>query len=384
MKLKKKIGLLTFFQTTNLGTLVQSYCTFKIIENLHKNSSVEFLDYETYQRSFFRFRELYPSTGIISGKFKLFNLSSLKKQISARKFLQINCNLKKIGFFHGILKPKNILENLQYDCVYVGSDTVWMYNKKRAPKIPNIYFLPNEMGNFSRIAICVSMDPTRNDSKFFSSDNKKLVNALNGFDKIIVRDKNTEIMVRNLAPNIQTHLSFDPALIYPYQDEFKINYIDYKNLNREKILIWSQNLQNKMISSILSKTEFKGIEPFDINWKSNPIKQEVEEMTSFGGLVTDRFHRAILMMKSSAAPVIFLESEHKYPGSGSKGRELMASLDLQDYVIRSEDFKNNKGFNIVELIRNWNNELARKRYNRISEIELNEKKKLFKYLTDET
>ncbi len=381
MKLKKKIGLLTFFQTTNLGTLVQSYCTFKIIENLHKNSSVEFLDYETYQRSFFRFRELYPSTGIISGKFKLFNLSSLKKQISARKFLQINCNLKKIGFFHGILKPKNILENLQYDCVYVGSDTVWMYNKKRAPEIPNIYFLPNEMGNFSRIAICASMDPTRNDSKFFSSDNKKLVNALNGFDKIIVRDKNTEIMVRNLAPNIQTHLSFDPALIYPYQDEFKINYIDYKNLNREKILIWSQNLQNKMISSILSKTEFKGIEPFDINWKSNPIKQEVEEMTSFGGLVTDRFHRAILMMKSSDAPVIFLESETKYPSLGSKGRELMTSLDLKDYVIRSEDLKNDKGLSLVELIRNWNNELARKRHNRISEIELNEKQKLFKYLT---
>ena len=380
MKLKKKIGLLTFFQTTNLGTLVQSYCTFKIIENLHKNGTVEFLDYETYQRSFFRFRELYPSTGIRSGKFKLFNFSSLKKQISARKFLQINCNLKKIGFLHGILKPTNILENLKYDCVYVGSDTVWMYNKKRAPKIPNIYFLPKEMGKFSRIAICVSMDPTRNDNKFFSSDNKKLLNALNGFDKIIVRDKNTETMVKNLAPNMQTHLSFDPALIYPYQDEFKINYIDYENLNREKILIWSQNLQNKMISSTLSKTEFKGIEPFDINWKLNPIKQEVEEMTRFGGLVTDRFHRAILMMKSSDAPVIFLESETKYPSLGSKGRELMNSLDLKDYVIRSEDLKNDRGLTLVELIRNWDNELARKRHNRINEIESNEKQKLFKYL----
>ena len=103
-------------------------------------------------------------------------------------------------------------------------------------------------------------------------------------------------------------------------------------------------------------------------------------MTRFGGLVTDRFHRAILMMKSSDAPVIFLESETKYPSLGSKGRELMTSLDLKDYVIRSEDLKNDRGLTLVELIRNWDNELARKRHNRISEIESNEKQKLFKYL----
>jgi len=380
MKIRKKIGIITFFQTTNLGTLIQAYCTFKLVKNLHEDCEVELLDYEMYQRSLFRLRELYPSTGIRSGKFKLFNVASLKKQLSSRKFLKTNCNLKNVGLFHGIFTPINILEKLGYDYIYVGSDTVWMHNKKRSPNIPNIYFLPIEMGNFKRRAICVSMDPTRNNNSHFASSNKKLLRALNGFDRIVVRDKNTESMVKQVAPKVITNLSFDPALIYPYQDEFKINYIDYENLNREKILIWSQNLQNKMISSTLSKTEFKGIEPFDINWKLNPIKQEVEEMTRFGGLVTDRFHRAILMMKSSDAPVIFLESETKYPSLGSKGRELMNSLDLKDYVIRSEDLKNDRGLTLVELIRNWDNELARKRHNRINEIESNEKQKLFKYL----
>jgi hypothetical protein len=379
MKIRKKIGIITFFQTTNLGTLIQAYCTYKLVKNLHQDSTVDLLDYEIYQRSLFRFRELYPSTGIRSGKFKLFNISSLKKQLSSRRFLKTNCNLRYIGFFHGTFKPINILEKLKYDTVYVGSDTVWMHNKKRAPYIPNIYFLPLEMGNFNRRAICVSMDPTRNNNNHFVPSNEKLFRALNGFERIVVRDKNTQSMVKQVAPKAITHLSFDPALIYPYQDEFKIDYVYYDKLNREKILIWSQNLQNKMIASVLSKTEFKGTEPFDINWKLNPIKQEIEEMTKFGGLVTDRFHRAILMMKSSDAPVIFLESETKYPSLGSKGRELMSSLDLNDYVIRSEDLKNDKGFTLVELIRNWDNKLARKRQNRLSEIELIEKQKIFKY-----
>ena len=130
----------------------------------------------------------------------------------------------------------------------------------------------------------------------------------------------------------------------------------------------------------MSKTEYKCTEPFDFNWKLNPIKQEIEQMIKFGGLVTDRFHRAILMMKSSDAPVIFLESETKYPSLGSKGRELMNSLDLKDYVIRSEDLKNDKGIELVDLIRNWKDNLARKRQKKLSEIELNEKQKLFKYL----
>lgn len=380
MKVRKKIGIITFFQTTNLGTLIQAYCTYKLVKNLHEDSKVDLLDYEMYQRSLFRFRELYPSTGFKSGKFKFFNISSLKKQLSSRSFLKTNCNLRHIGLFHGIFKPINILEKLGYDTVYVGSDTVWMHNIKRAPHIPNIYFLPSEMGNFNRRAICVSMDPTKNNSHHFSSLNKKLSRALNGFERIVVRDRNTEKMVKQVAPDTITLLSFDPALIYPYQDEFKIDYVNYDKLNKEKILIWSQNLQNKKISSILSKTEYKCTEPFDFNWKLNPIKQEIEQMIKFGGLVTDRFHRAILMMKSSDAPVIFLESETKYPSLGSKGRELMNSLDLKDYVIRSEDLKNDKGIELVDLIRNWNDNLARERHKKLSEIELNEKQKLFKYL----
>jgi len=279
MKIKKqKIGILTFFQTTNLGTLIQSYCTFKLIRNLHKDCEVDLLDYEMYQRSLFRLRELYPSTGIKSGKFKLFNISSLKKQLSSRKFLKTYCNFKSIGFFHGIFTPINILEKLGYDYIYVGSDTVWMHNKKRAPNIPNIYFLPSEMGNFKRRAICVSMDPTKYNNSHFAPTNKKLLRAINGFDRIVVRDKNTENMVKQIVPKAKTHLNFDPALIYPYQDEFKIKFNSYKNLNREKILIWSQNLQNKRIISTLSKTEFKGEALFDINWKINPIKQEVEKI----------------------------------------------------------------------------------------------------------
>jgi len=380
MKIKKKFGILTFFQTTNLGTLIQSYCTFKLIENLHEDCEVDLLDYEVYQRSLFRLRELYPSIGIKSGKFRLFNISSLKKQLASRKFLKTYCNLKSTGFFHGIFTPINILEKLGYGYIYVGSDTVWMQDKKRAPYIPNIYFLPLEMGNFKRRAICVSMDPTKNNSDHFTSSNKKLVEALKGFDRIVVRDENTKNMVKQVTPEMITHLSFDPALIYPYQDEFKINYIDYENLNRKQVLIWARSLQNKIIDSVLSKTEFNIIKPFDIQWKSNPIKQEVEEMINCGGLITDRFHRAILMMKSSDAPVIFLENENKYPSVGSKGRELMASLDLKDYVIRSEDLINDNSFKLVELLRGWNNELARKRHNLISKIELNEKEKLFRYL----
>ena len=92
MKIRKKIGIITFFQTTNLGTLIQAYCTFKLVKNLHEDCEVELLDYEMYQRSLFRLRELYPSTGIRSGKFKLFNVASLKKQLSSRKFLKTNCN----------------------------------------------------------------------------------------------------------------------------------------------------------------------------------------------------------------------------------------------------------------------------------------------------
>ena len=58
----------------------------------------------------------------------------------------------------------------------------------------------------------------------------------------------------------------------------------------------------------------------------------------------------------------------------------MNSLGLEDYVIRSENFKNSKGCSLVELLKSWDIKLAKKRKKKIMDIELNEKYKLIKYL----
>jgi hypothetical protein len=372
-----KIGLITFFQTSNIGTLAQGYCTFQLLKELHEESEVEMLDIETFQRSLFRLKDAMP---IISFKSRVFSFSPFKKQVSGRRFLKSHCNLRKVGFFHGIFKPVSILDGLGFDYIYTGSDTVWMHHTERAPDIPNLYFLPPEMGGFKRRAFCVSIDPCKNSIPQFGLLNQCLINTLSGFDRIVVRDLNTKEMVERVAPQVEIQLNFDPTLLYPYQDKLKIDYVNFDNLMREEVLIWCPSLETQSATLLLTRSKYRCTSRFDIDWTLNPIKEEVERMIRFGGLVTDRFHRAILMMKSSDAPVILVESEVKYPLNGSKGRELMESLGLQDYVVRGSNLKNLKGDCIVELISYWTLNCAKERRERLLKIERSAKLKIFEFL----
>ena len=106
-------------------------------------------------------------------------------------------------------------------------------------------------------------------------------------------------------------------------------------------------------------------------------------MIGFGNLITDRFHRAILMMKSSDAPVVFVESVEKYPTPGSKGRELMESIGLADYVVRGAELKNLNGDGIIELLDKWSADLAHKRLMNLNNIETCSKEKLFNFLSNQ-
>ena len=52
-------------------------------------------------------------------------------------------------------------------------------------------------------------------------------------------------------------------------------------------------------------------------------------------LVTDRFHGSLFTLNlSDNAPVVFLESEERYPNVASKGRDLFRKLGIENMVMR--------------------------------------------------
>lgn len=199
----KKVAFVTLHRVFNYGSVLQTYATQKILEEI--GCEVEVIDYITEQRTLKRYfsnKTKYYAKGIKGA------LLQLLKNVSVLiKYKQFNQFLKK----YVKLSPKKYVTNEDIkqdmpsaDVYMVGSDQVW--NSKYNEGIDKGFFLDFADG-YKKIAFCSSFGL----SALPENEVDETKGYLENFDKISVRENQSNAIFERLGMGKKAVL-IDPTL----------------------------------------------------------------------------------------------------------------------------------------------------------------------------
>ncbi len=193
-----KIGILTYHNNSNRGSILQAYSLACILKEKIENSQVEIIDYRTLSKEIKR-----VLGGYIHRRTPIVILKKVIDYNTSTNFFK-NENIlstEKI-ITNNHKKAINFLKEQPYDMFVVGSDTIWNLREKIGiiptnRPFPNAYFLDPSLNSLkASYAASVGGTNYENLSKKYTRIYKKY---LSSFDKISVRDEHTEDFLTRLG-----------------------------------------------------------------------------------------------------------------------------------------------------------------------------------------
>lgn len=251
-----KTGILTFHETTNFGSLLQTYALYIVLQN--ENVDCDIIDYqcEEINKREFKYENIDNSNIKNLIKFLLFSHQSRKKHKALSHFLQQNATLSTQYDKENIDKANN-----KYDCFIAGSDIVWGLDVTNNDLT---YFL-----NF------VKDDKLR--MSYASSANEIIENAytteilqqLKKFSLISVRERKTEIELKTYFPD-KVRLVCDPTMLLKsdYWIDLAMSSSYRKILQNSKyVLLYFPDGDGKMLKDAKKIKKEKNMKVYCINDK---------------------------------------------------------------------------------------------------------------------
>ncbi len=115
-----RVGILTFHETNNFGSLLQTYALFKVLHD--KKIDCDVIDYKCneIQKREFKYEDIMCRTLKNLIRYILFSSKSKRKHKELLEFLKRNTSLSCPYHREDIVRSNNY-----YDCFIVGSDIVW-------------------------------------------------------------------------------------------------------------------------------------------------------------------------------------------------------------------------------------------------------------------
>jgi len=319
-----KIGILTFHYSINPGSVLQVYCSYKLLKAKFPESRVEIINIVPYNREI-------NNWNFVNFRFPFIKIHSIKRYSLLRKFIKEHTNLSKRVYFKSQKSQIDYINQQNYDLIFTGSDTIWMHSQKFDEELPTIYFLPNEI-KAKKISIAASVDPLKNEAPYIS--NKEILKSIfDDYEMITVRDDITENILNKIGVNKAKKIA-DPTILYDFEKDFSINIKKSNIINKQKALIW---ISDSKIESLIKKelSKLSEIEFVERSYcTSGDVVNDLNKYSELDLVVTDRFHRSIFSLKLSNALVINVERENKNPIKASKGRDLLESIGISEYCIR--------------------------------------------------
>lgn len=317
--LPMKIGLLTFHQSANYGATLQAYALWKTIRSL--GHEVEIIDYAPLRSSIEYWKCVVKSKHIGARARQLLQHKDFirkKTQLSARVH-RSSRSLKK--------------QAASYDVVVCGSDEIWNIYKPYIGMDPN-YFLGFVDAQITRkISYAASFGSTLQ----LGAHRLKLAALLNSFERIGVRDKNSERLVSECGQ--QSVKVLDPTFLTTYEEEeserpFKNPYLllyGYKLSPSENAFIKKVAAAKKLtIISIGNHNSAAAINRIDVSpaeW-INFFKHASHVMTSY-------FHGIIFS-------ILYKKDFHALLKTNKhiKMNDLLEEFDLNDRVYDESSVEN--------------------------------------------
>ncbi len=199
MKIKNdKIGILTIHDTTNFGSLLQSYSTYKVLKD--KGYNCEFIDYHCEiiskrekQKSVFEsedFKDIF--------RYFIYGPRIKKKYRVMSEFMHTETRLSSRYIKENIKQA-----NEEYNTFIVGSDIVWGLS---ITDDDFTYFLDFATDDKKKLAFSSSM------GEKWDSNYDKIKQYLTRFDKIAVREEQAQGWIKEIC-NIDVEVVSDPTML---------------------------------------------------------------------------------------------------------------------------------------------------------------------------
>lgn len=240
-----RTGILTFHDTTNFGSLLQTYALYKVLCNNKIDCDVLNYQCAEIREREFKYESIRSFTIKNIVKYFMFSSKSKKKHRELLRFLENNVSLSRL------YNRENIIEaNADYDCFIVGSDIVWGMD---VTGNDTSYFLDFVLGNKLKMSYASSANEIEK-----TEYANRITDYLSRFDLISVREKKIKSELSRCLISKKIELVCDPTMLLDTQCWKRLACSsDYNNrLSKEDyILMYFPDGEGKMLcdAKILKK-----------------------------------------------------------------------------------------------------------------------------------
>lgn len=240
--MKKKVGIITFHNSYNCGSMLESYAIQTYL--IKRNIDAEIINFSNEGQR--RLYSVFDKNSSLKKVIKNFIVFFHKKKLyfnnyRYEKFKNSNFILSKEYFISSEIKDN-------YSVVVAGSDQIWNIT---IPDSDDAYFL-NWVKNARKVAYAPSFG-ARNIKKI-SNNCSKYVNYLNDFNALSIRENNGKKWLKELV-NKDVDVLVDPTLLLDKKDYDKL--IDEEFLHpKEYIFFYSPSFDRK-VCSLVKKLSLK-------------------------------------------------------------------------------------------------------------------------------
>ncbi len=261
----KRIGIITFHNSYNCGSMLESYAMQTVLSRL--SDSVKIINFSNANQ-----KKLYSvwfennsikniiKNALICGHSKKISNNNLKYE----EFKNSNFNLTEE------FTNMNELSDENYDIVFAGSDQIWNITIQDGD---DAYFL-TWVKNAKKVAYAPSFG-SKNIIKY-ADDSSKYAKYLNSFDSLSIRENNGKKWIKDLIGK-DVEVLLDPTLLLEKNDYDKILANDV-NLDEKYIFFYSPGFDDnicKYVRKIANKYNLKVI-----TWSAKPYY--VKKIKRFG------------------------------------------------------------------------------------------------------
>ncbi len=289
----KKIGIITFHNSYNCGSMLESYAMQTIIEK--QNIQTEIVNFSSDGQ-----KELYSVW---------FRNNSIKNIIKNIILIPVHKRLINNNNKYEEFKNKNFklskqynsgdkIDEKDYDIVIAGSDQIWNITIKDAD---DVYFL-NWVKNARKVAYSPSFGAKKISD--YTTNIEKYQNYLTEFDALSIRENNGKKWLKELI-NKDVDVLLDPTLLLDCEDYDKIMATDIK-INDKYIFFYSPSFNInicKYVKKIADKYNLKVITWSTKSYCTKMIKK-------FGFVLPDYENPSMYLSLIKNAELVLTTSYH--------------------------------------------------------------------------
>lgn len=295
MKKNKKIGIITFHNSNNCGSMLESFAMNRIVDSIGFNSEIINYSSEGQQQLY---KSLFPWNSpkniikniLLLPHKKRLDRNNRKYQEFKQKYMSLNSQ---------DIQTEAQVRKLKYDAVIAGSDQIWNVTIE---DYNDVYFLPWVQSGL-KIAYAPSFG-AKNPIKYDPSRITKYSDSLNGFDYLSVRENNGQKWIKEISGR-DAKVVLDPTLLLPI-DEYQRLERENMKLPEKYIFFYSPGF-NLDICKFVKQVSKKYNLPV-ITWSAKPYY--VKNVWKYGFQLPDYEDPSTYLTLIKNATLVFTTSFH--------------------------------------------------------------------------